>query len=136
MATGTGIAPYIGFLQEMEHRKNQNLEVNTIVMLFGSKNKSYDFIFEEEISKWKSQNLIESLYLAFSRDQEKKIYIQNVLNQNAECLKDVMSKGIIYVCGGVSMGHEINLELERIFTKEGLKKKEAENQYIKEFWGK
>ena len=136
MSTGTGIAPYIGFLQEMEYRKTQNQKVNPIVMLFGSKNKLYDFIYEDEISKWKTENLIESLYLAFSRDQEKKLYIQNILIQNSEILKDAMSKGIIYVCGGVSMGHEVNLELEKIFTKEGLKRKESENEYIKEFWGK
>ena len=136
MATGTGIAPYIGFLQEMEFRKKQNQKVNPIIMMFGSKNKAYDFIYEEEILKWQSENLIENLFLAFSRDQEKKFYIQNVLTQNAEILKDAMNKGIIYVCGGVSMGHEVNLELEKIFTKERLKKKENENEYVKEFWGK
>lgn len=136
MATGTGIAPYIGFLQEMEYRKKQNQKVNPTIMMFGSKNKAYDFIYEEEILKWQSENLIQCLYLAFSRDQDKKFYIQNVLAQNAEKLKDYISKGIIYVCGGVSMGHEVNLELEKIFTKEGLKKKENDNEYIKEFWGK
>ncbi len=106
-------------------------------MLFGSKNKSYDFIYEEEILKWKSENLIENLYLAFSRDQEKKLYIQNVLSLNAANIIDALREGIIYVCGGVSMGYEVNLELERIFAKDGLlKQKEAENKYIKEFWGK
>ena len=136
MATGTGIAPYIGFLQEMESRKNKNEKTNPLILMFGSKNKAYDFIYEEEIKNWENNKLIDSLYLAFSRDQEEKYYLQTVLFQNAQALKEHMTKGIIYVCGGVSMGHEINLGLENIFTKEGLKKKERENEYIKEFWGK
>jgi len=136
LATGTGIAPYISFLQEMEYRKKQNCKTNSITMFFGSKNRNYDFIYEKEILNWKSENLIKGLYLAFSRDQEKKYYIQKILEQNADVLRNLISEGIIYVCGGVSMGHEVNLELEKIFSKEGMKKKENEKHYIKEFWGK
>jgi len=136
MATGTGIAPYISFLQEMEYKKKQLNEItNKIILIFGSKNKKYDYIYEKDISKWKDECLIDTLYLAFSRDQEKKVYVQNIIQQNSESLKEIMRQGNIYVCGGVSMGFEVNLELEKIFTKEELKEKENENAYIKEFWG-
>ena len=72
LATGTGIAPYISFFQELQNRKKQNLPVNKTILFFGSKNRKYDFIFEEELTKYKEEGIIERIVTAFSRDQEKK----------------------------------------------------------------
>lgn len=137
-ATGTGVAPYIGFLQELEIRKSQGKDVNKAVLLFGSKNKNYDFIYEKEISDWDKENVIEKLYLAFSRDQENKFYIQNVFADNFEEMKDYLNneKCFVYVCGGVSMGQSLHKELERNLGKDFMQNLEKEQRYIKEFWGK
>jgi sulfite reductase alpha subunit-like flavoprotein len=135
-ATGTGIAPYIGFLQELEHKKKLGETFNKVFLYFGTKNKNFDFIFEEELTNWLNQGIIDKLFLAFSRDQEKKLYIQNLIKDSFEEIKDKYEKGNIYVCGGVSMGHAVNIELENLLHKEFIQKLDIESRYIKEFWGK
>ena len=44
--------------------------------------------------------------------------------------------GILYLCGGVSMGLEVTNELEKILGKDEMKKLENESRFIKELWGK
>jgi sulfite reductase alpha subunit-like flavoprotein len=67
-STGTGVAPFISFLQETEYRKNLQKEINELILFFGSKNRESDFIYEEEILNWKEKEILSGLYLAFSRD--------------------------------------------------------------------
>merc|ERR1712032_704806 len=135
-ATGTGVAPYIGFMQELEIRKKLGENENNTVMFFGSKNKNYDFIYENEITNWNKEKIIENLFLAFSRDQEQKNYIQDVFVKNIDLVKNNLEGCFIYVCGGVSMGNSLHNELENNLGKEFMQKLEKEKRYIKEFWGK
>ena len=51
ISTGTGIAPFISFMQEYYFRQTTNLKINDLTLFFGSKNRDSDFIFEEEIYK-------------------------------------------------------------------------------------
>ena len=140
ICTGTGIAPYISFFQEFENNLNQNLAVNAThnnVLIFGSKNRKYDFIYENEITNYSSKNIIKKLYTAFSRDQDSKIYVQDVINQNIGELEGFIKNGIttIFICGGVSMGAEVVSTLEKHLTKDFVKQMEADNRLIKELWG-
>lgn len=135
-STGTGVAPYIGFLQELEIMKKEGKDINKTILLFGSKNKNYDFIYEKEILQWENEKIIEKLYTAFSRDQEQKNYIQNAFVQNYDEIKALLDDCYIFVCGGVSMGNSLNKELENKLGKEFMHKMEKDGKYIKEFWGK
>lgn len=138
IATGTGIAPYISFFEELEHMMTNkiSLESNN-VLIFGSKNKKYDFIYEEEINSYVSKSLVKKVYTAFSRDNQSKYYVQDVLTNSHAELENLLlhEKSIIYVCGGVSMGAEVVATLEKIISKESVKKMESENRLIKELWG-
>jgi sulfite reductase alpha subunit-like flavoprotein len=68
IATGTGIAPFISFFQEYYHRKSLNYDVNDLTLFFGSKNRDYDYIYEEELNKFQQHSILTNIYLAFSRD--------------------------------------------------------------------
>ena len=72
-STGTGVAPFISFLQETQYRKNNHKETNELVLFFGSKNKEFDFIYETEILEWKDKGILNGLFLAFSRDHVQSI---------------------------------------------------------------
>ena len=71
ISTGTGIAPFISFMQEYHFRQTTNLNINDLTLFFGSKNRDSDFIYEEEIYKRLQDKILKSLHLAFSRDQVK-----------------------------------------------------------------
>jgi NADPH-ferrihemoprotein reductase len=138
IATGTGIAPYISFLQEFTHQKcEKNKECHHSTLIFGSKNKKFDFLYEEHLDKYLQEKTLYKIYTAFSRDQENKFYVQNVLTQFSDEFVDlIQNKGAyLYICGGVTMGSEVVLALERIFSKQFIKSLENENRLVKELWG-
>lgn len=133
ICTGTGIAPFISFFQEFSHNSHNG----ELTLLFGSKNKNYDFIYEEEINLFLEKQIIKKLYTAFSRDQETKFYVQDVISKSNEHIDLILQNKntTIYICGGVSMGSEVVSTLEKLYTKEFIKKLESENRLIKELWG-
>lgn len=141
ICTGTGIAPFISFFQEFQHLMTDKgydcSNINHNVLIFGSKNKQYDFIYEQEIGDYSKKSIIKQVFTAFSRDQESKFYVQDIINHKKSEFENMIinQESIIYICGGVSMGAEVVNILEKHFTKEHLKKMEGENRLIKELWG-
>jgi sulfite reductase (NADPH) flavoprotein alpha-component len=74
---GTGIAPFRAFLQE---RKITGAPGRNW-LFFGDQRSSTDFLFRDEIETMRQEGVLHRLDLAFSRDQEQKIYVQHhVLN--------------------------------------------------------
>ena len=136
ISTGTGIAPSIAFLEELNELKKGNYE---IYLIYGAKNKESDFIFKNELEEFKKNGILKELFTAFSRDQKEKIYVQNVLEKNFK--KDVLvdlclnKKMRIYICGSVSMGNSINEKLEEILGKENYENIKKNKQLFCEFWG-
>ena len=58
--------------------------------------------YQETIQAWLNMGSIQLLDLAFSRDQEQRIYVQDVLRNKAEELSKWVKQGaVIYVCGSI-----------------------------------
>lgn len=135
MCTGSGIAPFISFLQELEfNQKDKKFET---YLIFGSMNKKNDFIYEKELNNFKEKGILTEYYTAFSRDQEKKVYVQNVFEKefNKERLEQLVNKGLkFYICGSVSMGNAVIKKIEEILGQENKEKMVNNNQLISEMW--
>ena len=136
MGTGSGIAPFISFLEELEfNKKDQKYET---YLIFGSMNKKNDFIFEKELENFKKDGILTDYYTAFSRDQEKKVYVQDVFVRefNKEKLEVLVNKkGMkIYVCGSVSMGNAVMKKIGEILGEENKEKMIKNNQIMSEMW--
>lgn len=70
IGTGTGVVPYIAFLEEKLSNVNSVDKVfRESILFFGSKNREFDFIFKEDMEKYKELGLYSDLKTAFSRDQ-------------------------------------------------------------------
>src|SRR6266478_285977 len=76
---GTGIAPFRAFLQERRAigARGRNW------LFFGSPRRHSDFLFEEELTGYCRDGLLTRFDLAFSRDQEGKIYVQHRMLEHA-----------------------------------------------------
>lgn len=93
---GTGIAPFRAFLQEREYRQANGKNW----LFFGDRNASTDFIYREEIEAMQASGLLTRLDLAFSRDQQEKIYVQDrMLENGAELYAWLEQGGYFFVCG-------------------------------------
>ena len=139
ICTGSGIAPFISFLQEFESIKSKNPEmVFETYLIFGSMNRKNDFVYEKELEEFKKKGVLKEYYTAFSRDQEKKIYVQDVLgiNFNKEKIEELIKKKVmhIYICGSVSMGNAIKQKLKELLGDENYEKMMNNNQFYSETW--
>ncbi|MBT6692470.1 MAG: assimilatory sulfite reductase (NADPH) flavoprotein subunit [Porticoccaceae bacterium] len=127
---GTGIAPFRSFLQqrEAEQAKGRNW------LFFGNPNFNTDFLYQTELQKHLKSGLLTKIDIAFSRDQEQKIYVQDRLRQNAEQVWQWLEQGAyFYVCGDMSrMAKEVELVLLQIIEKQGNNTQAQAKDYLKQ----
>lgn len=88
----------------MQHRAwlaEQNIPVGPLLYYFGSRHRSQEYLYGEEIEAFIADKVITHCGLAFSRDGRKKVYIQHKMKEDAEMLVRHLSaeKGVFYLCG-------------------------------------
>jgi sulfite reductase (NADPH) flavoprotein alpha-component len=106
---GTGIAPFRAFL---EHRQAKG-EPGDNWLFFGEQRRTLDFLYEEQLTGMVKGGTLKRLNTAFSRDQAKKIYVQDRMQENAAELYDWLERGAyFYVCGDATrMAKDVELAL-------------------------
>lgn len=116
---GTGIAPFRSFLAERDATgaggKNW--------LFFGEQHFVTDFLYQTEIQNFLQTGVLQNLDLAFSRDTDKKIYVQNRMEENGEQLYNWLNNGAhLYVCGTKDpMSKDVEAVLVQVFKKYGNK---------------
>ncbi len=125
---GTGVAPFRGFLQEREHRK----ATGKSWLFFGDRNAVTDFLYHDELNTYLQQGLLARLDLAFSRDQEKKIYVQDRMLENAtEFFKWLQDGAVVYVCGDAGhMAADVDDMLHTIVEQQGNLTADNASEYV------
>ena len=123
---GTGIAPFRAFLEqrEMDGGKGRNW------LIFGEWFENTTFFYEDEFRAWQESGVLTRLDTAFSRDQDKKIYVQHRLQQAAaEVWKWLDEGAYFYVCGDKDyMAKDVHQALIDIAQEQGgLSEEEAEH---------
>jgi len=126
---GTGIAPLRAFLEEREISKASGRNW----LFFGNPCRATDFIYEDEINAWIENGTLTKLDLAFSRDQENKIYVQDrMLEAGAELWDWLKGGGYFYVCGDASrMAKDVDKALQTILKTHGGMSDEEAVDYLK-----
>ncbi|MEL7431708.1 MAG: sulfite reductase [Chlamydiota bacterium] len=111
---GTGIAPFRSFLQE---RAAQNAS-GKHWLFFGERQRLFDFYYEDEWEALAKQQELR-VDVAFSRDQEDRIYVQNLLEKYQDEVHAWIENGAyIYLCGDAKkMAKDVERTLETIFQK-------------------
>ena len=93
---GTGIAPFRAFLHERMATKAPGRNW----LFFGHQRSSYDFFYEDELAGMKAARVLTRLTLAWSRDGEQKIYVQDRMREVGRDLWAWLAEGAhVYVCG-------------------------------------
>lgn len=125
---GTGIAPFRAFLQERLAlgARGRNW------LFFGNPRCRCDFLFEEELTGYCRDGLLTRLDLAFSRDQEGKIYVQHRMLESAGELWSWLEEGAhLYLCGDAQrMARDVEAGLAYIVGKEGRMDAAAAKAYL------
>jgi sulfite reductase (NADPH) flavoprotein alpha-component len=113
---GTGIAPFRSFLQERIATK----ATGSHWLFFGERNRVHDFYYEQEWQPLVASGKLQ-LDLAFSRDQNEKVYVQHLMLQKAEEIWQWIDQGaVIYVCGDAQkMAKDVDSALQTIIQEQG-----------------
>jgi sulfite reductase (NADPH) flavoprotein alpha-component len=127
---GTGVAPFRSFMQEREEREASGANW----LFFGDQHFLTDFLYQVEWLGWRDSGLLTRLDVAFSRDQEDKIYVQHRLSERAADIWQWLQDGAyLYVCGdAVSMAPDVNEALLDIISEQGKMSRDEANDYLRD----
>ena len=125
---GTGIAPFIAFLQEREARGDAGRNW----LFFGNPESAKDHIYREQLEQWRNDGLISRLTLAFSRDQQDKVYVQNRMREQAREFWAWLEAGaVIYICGDAErMAKDVDAALHDIVAEQGGMSEAEARRYV------
>ncbi|RYD33450.1 MAG: hypothetical protein EOP86_13375 [Verrucomicrobiaceae bacterium] len=109
---GTGIAPFRAFLEERQAAAAPGKNW----LFFGDQRRGTDFLYEDQLTDLSGGGYLHRMELAFSRDQEERIYVQHRMLQQAEELWRWFGEGAhFYVCGDASrMAKDVDATLHQI----------------------
>jgi sulfite reductase (NADPH) flavoprotein alpha-component len=125
---GTGIAPFRAFLQERRHIGDPGKNW----LFFGDQHRQYDFLYSEEFVAMQASGFLTRMDLAFSRDQEEKVYVQTrMLEQSRELFAWLEEGAHFYVCGDAKrMAKDVDDALRQVIAKEGGRTPEEAKAYL------
>jgi sulfite reductase (NADPH) flavoprotein alpha-component len=125
---GTGVAPFRAFLQERQAVKAPGRNW----LFFGHQRSNYDFFYEDEFAKMKASGVLTRLTLAWSRDSDHKIYVQDRMREVGRDLWSWLADGAhIYVCGDAKrMAKDVELALVDIVAQFGVRSAEQAAGFV------
>ncbi|EOQ65535.1 hypothetical protein F935_00114 [Acinetobacter calcoaceticus ANC 3811] len=131
IGNGTGIA---GLMSLLHTRTRHDYTENWFI--FGERQRSCDFFYASTIEAWQTTGMLKRLDLAFSRDQEQRVYVQDVIRQNAAELVSWIERGaILYVCGSIDgMASGVDQALVEILGDEQLDELRQQGRYRRDVY--
>jgi sulfite reductase (NADPH) flavoprotein alpha-component len=93
---GTGVAPFRAFL----HDRRATGATGKNWLFFGHQRSGCDFFYSDELNAMKTAGLLTRLSLAWSRDGDKKFYVQDRMREVGREVWTWLAEGAnVYVCG-------------------------------------
>ena len=127
---GTGIAPFRSFIAERDAVGGPGRNW----LFFGDQHFTTDFLYQTEILNWVNTGVLNKVHVAFSRDQEEKIYVQHKMKKHAaEFFNWLESGAYVYICGTRDpMSTDVEGAILQIIEEHGNRTKEQAQEYFDE----
>ncbi|XP_029384520.1 methionine synthase reductase isoform X2 [Echeneis naucrates] len=159
---GTGVAPFIGFLQQREKERQDNPEAvfGETWLFFGCRYRDRDYLFREELEGFVTSGVLDHLKVSFSRDElemegnevttsvARPRYVQHNLLLHRQQITEILLKknGCLYVCGDAkNMAKDVNdtlieiiktqLQVDQLEAMKTLAGLREEKRYLQDIWG-
>ncbi|WP_199269161.1 PepSY domain-containing protein [Polaribacter sp. L3A8] len=125
IANGTGIAPFLGMI-------NGGKSKTKVHLFWGGRTSESFNIYKNNINTAIENKGLTSFYAAYSQEEKEKIYVQDILEQQATLIANTLKNGnTIMICGSIAMQKGVTKVLEEISKKHlqsSLHKFEENNQ--------
>lgn len=131
IGNGTGIA---GLMSLLHTRTRHDYTENWLI--FGERQRACDFFYASTIEAWQTTGMLKRLDLAFSRDQKQRMYVQDVIRQNAAELVSWIERGaVLYVCGSIDgMASGVDQALVEILGDEQVDELRQQGRYRRDVY--
>jgi sulfite reductase (NADPH) flavoprotein alpha-component len=125
---GAGVAPFRAFV---EHRIATGATGRNW-LFFGEQHYATDFLYQTEWMHYLKCGKLHRLDLAFSRDQDRKVYVQHRMREHGPELWAWLQNGAyFYVCGDAKhMAKDVHQTLIQIAQQQGGLSPEAAGEYV------
>ena len=150
IAAGTGITPFMGFLETLS--LSSSTTQRSVWLIHGHRyggGKTGDALYADEIDLYLKKKVLTRYTECLSRDSGQYKYIHDAILDLKQDVWKVLndSKGIVYVCGSMSVGKAVNEALAGVVRGcfEGvdgdvgalryLSEKSKERRYLRDVWG-
>ncbi|KAG1673661.1 hypothetical protein FOA52_013326 [Chlamydomonas sp. UWO 241] len=115
---GTGLAPFRAFIQQrLRSSKASGASCGQMVLYFGCRRSDQDYLYGPQLEAWAASGDL-TLLTAFSRQSDKKVYVQDRLAESADLVWSLINDKAahFYVCGdAASMAGSVEKQLLAIF---------------------
>ncbi|WP_387692569.1 NADPH-dependent assimilatory sulfite reductase flavoprotein subunit [Photorhabdus sp. RM71S] len=127
---GTGIAPFRAFMQQREADGAEGKNW----LFFGNPHFTEDFLYQVEWQRYVKDGLLTRIDLAWSRDQQHKVYVQDKLREQGEEVWRWIKEGAhLYVCGDANrMAKDVEHALLDIIAEHGGMDTEQADEFLSE----
>ncbi|GEK31212.1 sulfite reductase [NADPH] flavoprotein alpha-component [Kurthia zopfii] len=117
IGAGTGVAPYRAFIEQRE----ETAANGESWLFFGEQHFVTDFLYQVEWQRHLREGNLSKLSLAFSRDQEEKIYVQHRIEESSEEFFNWLENGaFVYICGDEKhMAKDVEQAIKMVIANEG-----------------
>jgi sulfite reductase (NADPH) flavoprotein alpha-component len=125
---GTGVAPFRAFLAE----RAETGASGQSWLFFGDRSFEHDFLYQSEWLDLRRRGLLTRIDVAFSRDQDAKVYVQHrMLEQGAELWRWMEEGAYLYVCGDAQhMAPDVHAALLQVIAAHGGLGEEEAAEYV------
>uniref|UniRef100_N1QT22 NADPH-dependent diflavin oxidoreductase 1 n=1 Tax=Aegilops tauschii TaxID=37682 RepID=N1QT22_AEGTA len=141
---GTGCAPFRAFVEERAAQSVADPTVAPVLFFFGCRNQESDFLYKDFWLKHAqgqggvlSHEKVGGFFTAFSRDQPRKVYVQDKIKEQGARVLDMLCsesfKAAIYVAGSsTGMPADVTAALEEVLCQEGGVPREDASGWLKD----
>ena len=127
---GTGIAPFRAFMQQ----RDNDGATGKNWLFFGNPHFTEDFLYQVEWQRYVKDGLLTHIDLAWSRDQQHKVYVQDKIRaKGAEVWRWIEEGAHIYVCGDANrMAKDVEQALLEVVAEFGAMDIESADEFLSE----
>ncbi len=127
---GTGIAPFRAFVQD----RIASGATGRNWLFFGDQHEATDYLYGKEWKTWLAEGKMARVDLAFSRDQPKKVYVQDRMREaGAELWSWIKGGAYFYVCGDAHrMAKDVDATLQLAISEHGQMDGVVAADYVKQ----
>jgi sulfite reductase (NADPH) flavoprotein alpha-component len=127
---GTGVAPFRAFLEERKALQ----ATGGAWLFFGHQHRHADFFYEEELEALQKEGILTKLSLAWSRDGDTKVYVQDKMRMESEDFFTWIQRGAhFYVCGDAKrMAGDVERTFADILVKHGEHTEDSAKAFIRD----